>query len=141
MRIAFDLDDTLIPCQHAFPVEWPRRFLARLFAADGPSKGKCEGGAKVFDGRRSYTLTLSPADVAAELVDVGDNEVQALKCTITSYRTGGKSPDGILSSSDGTENATIWFWTDTVGYAVPVRIEADAPVGYAVAQLVELPKQ
>ena len=35
MRIAFDLDDTLIPSHpDLFPVERPRRFLGRLFASE-----------------------------------------------------------------------------------------------------------
>ncbi len=33
MRIAFDLDDTLIPCRFSFPTELPKRsFFARLFS-------------------------------------------------------------------------------------------------------------
>src|SRR5262245_33690963 len=36
MRIAFDLDDTLIPStRDLFPVERPRGYLGRLFAAEG----------------------------------------------------------------------------------------------------------
>lgn len=114
-------------------------FLA--FATSGPSRQICEGAAKIFDGRRSYTLTLAPdaEGIAVEIVEVGDVEVQALKCRINSYRTGGKSPDGILSSSGDSEDASIWFWRDPEGYAIPVRVEAEAPIGHSVAQLAALP--
>jgi hypothetical protein len=40
MRIAFDLDDTLIPSARGlFPVEQPRGFFGRLFAAEGLRRG------------------------------------------------------------------------------------------------------
>src|SRR5262245_38810912 len=41
MRIAFDLDDTLIPCGHSFPVERPT-LLARLFGAEPLRLGAVE---------------------------------------------------------------------------------------------------
>jgi hypothetical protein len=39
IRVAFDLDDTLIPCRYSFPVERPRRFLARLLADEHLREG------------------------------------------------------------------------------------------------------
>jgi len=58
------------------------------FATGGPAQSRCEGSIKVFDGRRSYTLTLFPgADgMTEEAIDVGDIEVTALKCRIQSVR-------------------------------------------------------
>jgi len=111
------------------------------FALGGPATGTCEGGAKVFDGRRSYTLTLSPDRDGASWVklDIGDATVVTLKCTISSQRTGGASPSSWFSSSGETEAASIWFWRDPKGRAIPVRVEADAPVGYAVGELAALP--
>ena len=111
------------------------------FALGGPASGVCVGKVKVFDGRRSYSLTLDAAggDGAQEGVDIGGVVVSALKCRVTSHRTGGKSPDGVFSSSSDVEAADIWFWRSPSGYALPVRVEADAPIGYAVAQLVRLP--
>ena len=111
------------------------------FATGGPARGVCEGGVKVFDGRRSYTLALDAGGGAGvvEQRKVGREAVPALKCRITSVRTGGKSPDGWLSSSNDSEHAEIWFWRDPMGRAIPIRIEADAPIGYAVAQLAALP--
>jgi hypothetical protein len=41
MRIAFDLDDTLIPCAHDFPVEKPT-LLARLLSAAPLRRGAVE---------------------------------------------------------------------------------------------------
>jgi hypothetical protein len=41
MRIAFDLDDTLIPCGSTFPLE-PRPRLARLFGAEPLRQGTIE---------------------------------------------------------------------------------------------------
>jgi hypothetical protein len=41
MRIAFDLDDTLIPCEFAFPLE-PRPRLARLFGTEPLRLGTVE---------------------------------------------------------------------------------------------------
>lgn len=41
MRIAFDLDDTLIPCEFAFPLE-PRPLLARLLGAEPLRRGTIE---------------------------------------------------------------------------------------------------
>ena len=35
MRIAFDIDDTLIPCGgDSFAASWPRGFVGRLFARE-----------------------------------------------------------------------------------------------------------
>jgi hypothetical protein len=43
MRIAFDLDDTLIPgCPDLFPVERPLHFLGRLFAQEPLRQGTAE---------------------------------------------------------------------------------------------------
>lgn len=111
------------------------------FATGAPSQGQCAGTAKVFDGRRSYVLTLDPGEDAGRLesLEIGGTAVTALKCRISSLRTGGKSPDGWLSDTSDSEAAEIWFWRDPAGRAVPVRLEADAPVGYAVAQLSRLP--
>ncbi|BCW88374.1 hypothetical protein sos41_15130 [Alphaproteobacteria bacterium SO-S41] len=111
------------------------------FATGGPARDVCEGGVKVFDGRRSYTLALDAADGTGivEQRQVGGQSVPALKCRITSVRTGGKSPDGWLSSSSDSEHALIWFWRDPLGRAIPFRIEANAPIGSAVAQLAALP--
>jgi hypothetical protein len=39
MRIAFDLDDTLIPCGHSFPVENPRGLLGRWLAREALRHG------------------------------------------------------------------------------------------------------
>ena len=54
-------------------------------------------------------------------------------------RTGGQTPESWLSSSRGHEEAEIWFWLDADGRAVPVRLEGDAPIGSAVAELTALP--
>jgi hypothetical protein len=111
------------------------------FARGGPAAGTCEGGVKVFDGRRSYTLALGPDKDGASWVKlaVGGTDVVALKCLIQSRRTGGSSPDSWFSSSGETEDASIWFWRDPQGRAIPVRVEADAAIGYAVGELAELP--
>lgn len=111
------------------------------FALGGPARNVCEGEAKVFDGRRSYRLVLDAENGGGvfNALQIGGVEATALKCRVTSIRTGGKSPDGWLSSSSDYEHATIWFWRDAHGRAVPVRLEADAPIGYAVAQLSRLP--
>jgi hypothetical protein len=113
------------------------------FAVGWPAQGKCDGYAKAFDGRRSYNLILDAADGSGviEQVEVGGALVHALKCRISSQRTGGKSPDGWFSSSREYEHATIWFWRDASGRAIPVRLEADAPIGTGVAQLKALPAQ
>jgi hypothetical protein len=39
MRIAFDLDDTLIPCGHSFPVESPRGLFGRWLAREALRHG------------------------------------------------------------------------------------------------------
>jgi hypothetical protein len=110
------------------------------FALGGPARGACSGSAKVYDGRRSYELFLDAVEAGiVEQLEVGDTSVAALKCRITSVRTGGKSPDGWLSSSGDSEHAEIWFLQDGSGQALPLRVEADAPIGYAVAQLTRLP--
>jgi hypothetical protein len=111
------------------------------FALGAPAAGTCSGAAKIFDGRRSYTLALSPdADgVTYVRLKIGDAEIVALKCAIQSQRTGGASPDSWVSSSGEVETASIWFWRDPKGRAVPVRVEADAAIGYAVGELARLP--
>ncbi len=112
---------------------------AMLAVAYGPaSEGRCAGSVEVYDGRRSYTLTLSGG--AAERIEIGDVEIDALKCALTYLRTGGKAPGGWLSSSTDREEAEIWFWRDASGRALPVRIEGDAPIGSAVAELKALPR-
>lgn len=111
------------------------------FALGAPSQGRCEGYSPVFDGRRSYTLVLDAQDGngVAETIAIGDARVETLRCRITSIRTGGKSPDSWLTSSDPYEHALIWFWKDPKGRALPVRVKADAPVGSAIAELAALP--
>lgn len=111
------------------------------FALGGPAKGSCAGSARVFDGRRSYTLDLFPDGEGLTYVrrPIGGTEVILLKCGISSRRTGGASPSSWFSSSGETETASIWFWRDPKGRAVPVRVEADAAVGYAVGELSRLP--
>ncbi len=42
MRIAFDLDDTLIACEFSFPVE-ERGFLSRLLGHEDIRKGSIAG--------------------------------------------------------------------------------------------------
>ncbi len=111
------------------------------FAAGPPREGRCEGEQKVFDGRRSYTLGLSLGDEGGiDAIDVGGTDIQALKCRVTMTRTGGRSPDPWPFRSADVEEAWLWFWTSPQGWAIPVRFEADAPVGYAVGELAELPK-
>ena len=107
------------------------------FAYGEPSRYRCLGTAKVYDGRRSYTLTLD--DGIVERVEIGGYELTALKCRITYLRTGGKTPGGWLSSSDDRDEAEIWFWIDQKGRALPVLLEGDAPIGSAVAELQSLP--
>lgn len=107
------------------------------FSLGEPAHYRCAGSHKVYDGRRSYTLTLDEGIV--EAVEIGGAEVTALKCRITYQRTGGKAPDSWLSSSSDNEVAEIWFWRDAEGRAVPVKLEGDAPIGSAVAELTALP--
>lgn len=107
------------------------------FAYGEPARWRCAGEVKVYDGRRSYTLTLSGGE--AERVEVGDYELTAYKCRIAYRRTGGKAPGGWLSSSGDTEEADIWFWVDGKSRAIPVLLEAEAPIGWAVAELQKLP--
>lgn len=111
------------------------------FAVGGPSQGKCEGYAKALDGRRSYNLILDAADGSGvfQQFEIGGAVVSALKCRISSQRTGGKSPEGWFTRSREYEHASIWFWKDASGRAIPVRLEADAPIGTGVAQLRTLP--
>lgn len=111
------------------------------FAIGSPASGLCTGRIDVYDGRRSYTLMLDggPDGAQLEAMTIGDVEVTTRKCRVTSIRTGGKSPEGVFSSGKDRESAEIWFWTDAAGRAVPVRVEADAPIGTAVAQLAALP--
>lgn len=107
------------------------------FAYGEPTRYRCEGDVKVYDGRRSYTLTLGEGIV--ERIRIGSYELTALKCRITYLRTGGKAPGGWLSSSEDREDAEIWFWIDDKGRALPVLLEGDAPIGSAVAELQALP--
>ncbi len=111
------------------------------FALGAPARGTCAGSADVFDGRRSYSLALSPDPDGAVWVKmaIGDAEIIALKCAIQSRRTGGVSPSSWFSGSGETETASIWFWRDPKGRALPIRVEADAPIGYGVGQLTRLP--
>ncbi|MCC6920771.1 MAG: DUF3108 domain-containing protein [Alphaproteobacteria bacterium] len=111
------------------------------FALGAPARGICEGSADVFDGRRSYSLALAPDPEGVTWVKmtIGDAEVVTLRCAIQSRRTGGVSPSSWFSSSGETETARIWFWRDPRGRAIPVRVEADAPIGYGVGQLAGLP--
>lgn len=107
------------------------------FSLGEPTRYRCAGSHKVYDGRRSYTLTLDEGIL--EAIEIGDARVTALKCRITYERTGGQTPESWLSSSSGHEEAEIWFWLDADGRAVPVRLEGDAPIGSAVAELTALP--
>jgi len=107
------------------------------FAYGEPSRYRCMGTVKVYDGRRSYTLTLDEGII--EPLEIGDVEISALKCRISYLRTGGKAPGGWLSSSSDQEDAEIWFWIDPKGRAIPVMLEGDAPIGSAVAELSALP--
>lgn len=107
------------------------------FAYGGPSRNQCAGSLKVYDGRRSYTLTLDGGLI--EALEIGDAQISALKCRVAYRRTGGKAPGGWLSSSEDREEADIWFWIDAKGRAIPVLLEGDAPIGSAVAELTALP--
>lgn len=107
------------------------------FTYGEPSRWRCVGTTKVYDGRRSYTLTLDKG--VAERIEIGGYELTALKCRITYVRTGGKAPAGWLSSSDDREEAEIWFWIDPQNRAIPVLLEGDAPIGSAVGELQALP--
>ena len=135
-----DEERTPIPDDARMDAVDPISALMR-FAYGPPAEGVCAGSVKVFDGRRSYTLSLDNADGNGlmEELEIGDTAVTALKCRIVSMRTGGKSPDSWLSSSKPQDTASIWFWRDGEGRAVPVRLEADAPIGHGVAQLAYLP--
>jgi hypothetical protein len=107
------------------------------FAYGEPSRYRCLGEAKVYDGRRSYTLTLDEGII--ERIQIGDYELTALKCRISYLRTGGKAPGSWLASSSDQDQAEIWFWIDEKNRAIPVMLEADAPIGSAVAELQGLP--
>lgn len=110
-----------------------------LAVAHGPvAEGRCEGAVAVYDGRRSYTLTLSGG--AAERIEIGGVEIETLKCALAYLRTGGRAPGGWLSSSSDREDAEIWFWRDPAGRAILVRVEGEAPIGTAVAELTALPQ-
>lgn len=135
-----DEQRSLIPDDARMGAVDPISALMR-FALGPPSQGSCAGSVKVFDGRRSYTLALDADEGqgTTEDLEIGDDTVPTLKCRITSMRTGGKSPEGWLASSPSEEHAEIWFWRDAAGRAIPVRLEADGPIGYGVAQLTQLP--
>lgn len=111
------------------------------FALGGPASGACSGSAKVFDGRRSYTLDLfsDPEGLTYVKRRIGDADVIALKCAIRSRRTGGASPSSWFSGSGESESAKIWFWRDPKGRAIPIRVEADAAIGYGIGELARLP--
>jgi hypothetical protein len=61
MRIAFDLDDTLIPCEHDFPIEpWPGGLLARWFAKEPLRLGTVELLNKLWrQGHQVWVYTTS----------------------------------------------------------------------------------
>jgi hypothetical protein len=66
MHIAFDLDDTLIPCEYQFPLEPPRRLLGPLLGLEPLRRGAVEllRGLRA-SGCRLWVYTTSLRDPLA----------------------------------------------------------------------------
>ena len=100
---------------------------------------RCEGSYRVFDGIRRYDLTIMDGGVS-ELTsdDAADFQGLAHRCDITLTRIGGFSTKNGLFKFGESEISRTLYLGEIRGHWVPVRFEISAPLGTAVARLINL---
>ena len=100
---------------------------------------RCEGSYRVFDGIRRYDLTIMDGGVS-ELTsdDAADFQGLAHRCDITLTRIGGFSTKKGLFKFGESEISRTLYLGEIRGHWVPVRFEISAPLGTAVARLINL---
>jgi len=100
---------------------------------------RCEGSYRIFDGIRRYDLTITDGGVS-ELTsdDAADFQGLAHRCDITLTRIGGFSTKKGLFKFGESEISRTLYLGEIRGHWVPVRFEISAPLGTAVARLINL---
>ena len=149
MRIAFDLDDTLIPCGHRFATEPPTR-RARWLGCEPLRKGTVElfrhlraRGWEVWvyttSQRRPWSVRLQFWAYGLRLGGVvnQDRHVRCLRGRQPDHRDCSKYPpafqvDLLVDDSEGTllegkrfRFRVLWVRPDDPGWAAAVRDEAE----------------
>ncbi len=100
---------------------------------------RCEGSYRIFDGIRRYDLTIADGGLSTLASgDAADFKGPAHRCDITLTRIGGFSTKQGLFKFGEDEISRTLFLGEVRGHWVPVRFEISAPLGTAVARLIDL---
>lgn len=92
------------------------------------------GEMAVFDGRRRYGLTVTPGPLEA-IRDAGYSG-PARRLDVTMRRLAGHSRSPFFPRSQAPNKARLWVAAPGPhGLPIPVRVEADSPLGAFVAHL------
>ena len=99
---------------------------------------KCVGFYRIFDGVRRYDLTIRDGGLQTFETNVRNNfSGSTRRCDITVNRIGGFSKKkGCFRLSESEINRTLYLGKIR-GYWLPVKFEISAPIGKAVARLID----
>ena len=99
---------------------------------------KCVGFYRIFDGVRRYDLTIRDGGFQTLETNYPNNfSGSARRCDITVNRIGGFSKKkGWFHLSESEINRTLYLGKIR-GYWLPVKFEISAPIGKAVARLID----
>jgi len=101
--------------------------------------GRCEGTARIWDGRRRYDIVvthLGEEDLVADRPWSYDGP--AVRCAMDFHRIGGfrrETPGGLTQDEDDAGQRTIWVAEIDPGQWVLVRAELETPYGTVVGRL------
>ena len=100
---------------------------------------RCEGSYRIFDGIRRYDLEIQDGGLVTLTSDVPTNySGPARRCDIALTRIGGFSiKKGFFKLGESEISRTLYLG-EIRGHWVPVRFEISAPLGTAVARLVDV---
>ena len=100
--------------------------------------GHCEGSYRIFDGVRRYDLEIKDGGpVTLETEALGNFSGQAYRCDIALRRIGGFSTKKGLFRFGESEITRTLYLGKVRGHWLPVRFEISAPLGTAVARLLD----
>ena len=97
-----------------------------------------EGSYRVFDGVRRYDLQIQDGGLITLISDDAANfSGPARRCDIALTRIGGFSTKtGLFKFGESDISRTLYLG-EIRGYWLPVRFEISAPLGTAVARLID----
>jgi len=113
-----------------------------LKTLDGLAKtGRCEGTARIYDGRRRYDIVIEHLGNGQLKADrPGAYAGPAVRCRLYAKKIGGFYRDATEWSSDEDEIERIaWIARLGNGLWVPVRAEVSAPLGNVVMRMITEP--